>query len=129
MKPHPLISSHPLLQFNSLTCYLKHCEEDILAYRVLGYTDTTMQLINSLMLFVSIMFITVLNRVACKTNPIICSLWTYPKVADIFMNGDFILGGIFAIHDSTRLEQIAYTRMPPQLQCSGYMQNVLIEKQ
>ncbi|XP_060780433.1 extracellular calcium-sensing receptor-like [Neoarius graeffei] len=35
------------------------------------------------------------------------------------MNGDFILGGIFAIHDSTRLEQIAFTRLPSQLQCSG----------
>ncbi|XP_058244080.1 extracellular calcium-sensing receptor-like [Hemibagrus wyckioides] len=35
------------------------------------------------------------------------------------MNGDFMLGGIFAIHDSTRLEPIAYTRLPSQLQCSG----------
>ncbi|XP_060734685.1 extracellular calcium-sensing receptor-like [Tachysurus vachellii] len=35
------------------------------------------------------------------------------------MNGDFMLGGIFAIHDSTRLEQIAFTMLPSQLQCSG----------
>ncbi|XP_060779015.1 extracellular calcium-sensing receptor-like [Neoarius graeffei] len=35
------------------------------------------------------------------------------------MNGDFMLGGIFSIHDSTRLELIDYTRLPSQLQCSG----------
>ncbi|XP_058244075.1 extracellular calcium-sensing receptor-like [Hemibagrus wyckioides] len=35
------------------------------------------------------------------------------------MNGDFIIGGIFTIHYYTKSEQITYTRLPSQLQCSG----------
>ncbi|XP_062861007.1 extracellular calcium-sensing receptor-like [Trichomycterus rosablanca] len=37
------------------------------------------------------------------------------------MNGDFIIGGIFTIHYYTRSEQMTYTRLPSQLQCSGSM--------
>ncbi|XP_076850876.1 LOW QUALITY PROTEIN: extracellular calcium-sensing receptor-like [Brachyhypopomus gauderio] len=36
-------------------------------------------------------------------------------------DGDFIIGGIFTIHYSTNSEQNTYTRLPPQLQCSGSM--------
>ncbi|XP_072550741.1 extracellular calcium-sensing receptor-like isoform X2 [Salminus brasiliensis] len=35
------------------------------------------------------------------------------------MNGDFVIGGIFSIHYYTRSEQITYTSLPPQPQCSG----------
>lgn len=92
-----------------------------MAYRVLDPTVTTMQLNYSLMLFVSTVWVIVLNLAACEPNPIRCRLWNDPKLPDIFMDGDLMLGGIFAIHDSTRLEQIAYTRLPSQLQCSGYV--------
>ncbi|XP_060779010.1 extracellular calcium-sensing receptor-like [Neoarius graeffei] len=37
------------------------------------------------------------------------------------MNGDFVIGGIFTIHYHTKSEQITYTTLPSQLQCSGSM--------
>ncbi|XP_046720817.1 extracellular calcium-sensing receptor-like [Silurus meridionalis] len=80
-----------------------------------------MQLISNLMLLLVINTtqIIVLIPEACKANPVSCRLWTDPKLPDIFMNGDFMLGGIFAIHDSVRLDQISYTGLPSQRKCSG----------
>ncbi|XP_026887131.2 extracellular calcium-sensing receptor-like [Electrophorus electricus] len=37
------------------------------------------------------------------------------------MNGDFIIGGIFAIHYYTNSGENTYTRLPPRLKCSGSM--------
>ncbi|XP_035381353.1 extracellular calcium-sensing receptor-like [Electrophorus electricus] len=37
------------------------------------------------------------------------------------MNGDFIIGGIFTIHYFTNLGQNTYTKLPPQLKCTGRM--------
>ncbi|XP_076853579.1 extracellular calcium-sensing receptor-like [Brachyhypopomus gauderio] len=35
------------------------------------------------------------------------------------MDGDFVIGGIFSIHDYVRSEQNTYTTMPAQPQCAG----------
>lgn len=86
---------------------------------VLCATDSAMQLSFCLMILLSILWMTVLKPAVCKANPISCRLWTDPQLAGIFMNGDFVIGGIFSIHYYTRSEQNTYTWQPSQLQCSG----------
>lgn len=78
-----------------------------------------MQFFFTLMPFVTVLWITVLNPAACQANTVSCRLWTIPQQSGIFMNGDFVIGGIFTIHYYTKTEQITYTRLPSQLQCSG----------
>ncbi|XP_062861006.1 extracellular calcium-sensing receptor-like [Trichomycterus rosablanca] len=62
-----------------------------------------------------------LGPAACRSDPVSCRLWTDPQLPGIFMNGDFVVGGIFSIHYYTKSEQISYTKLPSQLQCSGSM--------
>ncbi|KAM9481452.1 extracellular calcium-sensing receptor-like [Clarias gariepinus] len=54
-----------------------------------------------------------------KTNPVNCRIWADPRLPGIFMNGDYVIGGIFTFHHYTKSEEITYTRMPPQTQCYG----------
>lgn len=91
----------------------------ILYFTVSCTTGSAMQLIFSLMPFVPILWITVPNCAVCKANWLSCRLWTDPQLPGIFMNGDFMIGGIFSIHYYTRSEQNTYTWQPSQLQCSG----------
>ncbi|XP_072550740.1 extracellular calcium-sensing receptor-like isoform X1 [Salminus brasiliensis] len=80
-----------------------------------------MQLSSSVMSFVSMLWLTGLNPAACKDNTVSCKLWAEPQLPGLSMNGDFVIGGIFSIHYYTRSEQITYTSLPPQPQCSGSM--------
>ncbi|KAL7870314.1 hypothetical protein SRHO_G00078110 [Serrasalmus rhombeus] len=68
---------------------------------------------------VSVLWITDLRPAACKSDPVSCRLWPEPQVPGLSMNGDFVIGGTFAIHFYLRTEQNSYTRPPLQLQCSG----------
>ncbi|KAL7870330.1 hypothetical protein SRHO_G00078270 [Serrasalmus rhombeus] len=65
--------------------------------------------------------ITWLSPAACKDDPVSCRLWAEPQANGFYMNGDFVIGGTFAIHYYMRSEQNSYTRAPLQLQCSGSM--------
>ncbi|XP_022535523.2 extracellular calcium-sensing receptor-like [Astyanax mexicanus] len=58
---------------------------------------------------------------ACKTNLVSCRLMAEPQLPGLFMNGDYVIGGIFSIHSYLRYEQNTYTTQPLQLQCSGSM--------
>uniref|UniRef100_A0AAR2M2T8 G-protein coupled receptors family 3 profile domain-containing protein n=1 Tax=Pygocentrus nattereri TaxID=42514 RepID=A0AAR2M2T8_PYGNA len=70
---------------------------------------------------VSVLWITELRPAACKSDPVSCRLWPDPQMPGLSMNGDFVIGGTFAIHFYLRTEQNSYTRPPLQLQCSGSM--------
>ncbi|XP_066541472.1 extracellular calcium-sensing receptor-like [Hoplias malabaricus] len=72
-------------------------------------------------MFVSVLWITGLSPAVCKTNTITCRLWTEPQLPGFYMNGDFVIGGIFSFHDYMNLEQNTYTRIPLPPQCSGSM--------
>ncbi|KAL6479427.1 hypothetical protein MHYP_G00128600 [Metynnis hypsauchen] len=65
------------------------------------------------------LWITGLNPAESKSELVRCRLWAEPQIAGLYMNGDFVIGGIFSIHYYTRSEQKTYTRQPLQLQCSG----------
>ncbi|XP_026783499.3 extracellular calcium-sensing receptor-like [Pangasianodon hypophthalmus] len=78
-----------------------------------------MQLFSSIMSFLSALWITGFRCATSKANPITCRLWTDPQLPGIFMNGDFVIGGIFTFHHYTKTEQITYTRLPSQTQCYG----------
>ncbi|XP_036441299.1 LOW QUALITY PROTEIN: extracellular calcium-sensing receptor-like [Colossoma macropomum] len=80
-----------------------------------------MQLTLSLMIFLSMLWITALSPAACKADSVNCRLWAEPQLPDLYMDGDFVIGGIFSIHYYMRSEQNTYTRQPLQLQCSGSM--------
>ncbi|XP_076853583.1 extracellular calcium-sensing receptor-like [Brachyhypopomus gauderio] len=80
-----------------------------------------MQITSSLVPFVSVLWMTVFSSAGCKANPVRCSLWAEPQIPELSMNGDFIIGGIFSIHFYTNSGENTYTRLPPQLQCSGSM--------
>uniref|UniRef100_A0A4W4DNW4 G-protein coupled receptors family 3 profile domain-containing protein n=1 Tax=Electrophorus electricus TaxID=8005 RepID=A0A4W4DNW4_ELEEL len=41
---------------------------------------------------------TVFSPAGCKANPVSCRLWVEPQMPILSMNGDFVIGGIFAIH-------------------------------
>lgn len=62
----------------------------------------------------------VLSPVGCEANPIGCRLLSEPQSPGIIMSGDFVIAGIFAVHDSVRSGQVTFTSVPSQLQCSGY---------
>ncbi|KAL7870327.1 hypothetical protein SRHO_G00078240 [Serrasalmus rhombeus] len=70
-------------------------------------------------MFVPMLWITGLNPAESKSDLVRCRLWAEPQIAGLYMNGDFVIGGIFSIHYYTRSEQKTYTRQPLQLQCSG----------
>ncbi|GAA6103064.1 extracellular calcium-sensing receptor-like [Tachysurus ichikawai] len=78
-----------------------------------------MQLVSSMVPFLSALWITGVSCATSETSPISCRLWTNPQLPGIFMNGDFVIGGIFTFHHYTRTEQITYTRLPPQTECYG----------
>ncbi|XP_076853585.1 extracellular calcium-sensing receptor-like [Brachyhypopomus gauderio] len=78
-----------------------------------------MQITSSLVPFVSVLWINVFSLAGCKTNPASGRIWAEPQMPGLYMNGDFIIGGIFTIHYYTNSEQNTYTRLPPHLQCSG----------
>ncbi|XP_076851042.1 extracellular calcium-sensing receptor-like [Brachyhypopomus gauderio] len=80
-----------------------------------------MQITSRLVRFVSVLWITVFCLAGCKANPVSCRLWAKPQMPVFSLNGDFVIGGIFSIHYNMRTEQINYTRLPPQPQCSGSM--------
>uniref|UniRef100_A0A3B1JAF7 G-protein coupled receptors family 3 profile domain-containing protein n=1 Tax=Astyanax mexicanus TaxID=7994 RepID=A0A3B1JAF7_ASTMX len=48
---------------------------------------------------------------ACKTNLVSCRLMAEPQLPGLFMNGDYVIGGIFSIHSYLRYEQNTYTTM------------------
>ncbi|XP_076850873.1 extracellular calcium-sensing receptor-like [Brachyhypopomus gauderio] len=77
--------------------------------------------ITSLVPFVSVLWMTVFSSTGCKANPVSCRMWNNPQMPVFSMNGDFIIGGIFTIHYFTNAGQNTYTKLPPQLQCTGSM--------
>ncbi|KAL6479414.1 hypothetical protein MHYP_G00128470 [Metynnis hypsauchen] len=58
---------------------------------------------------------------ANKADPVSCRLWSEPQKLGLYMNGDFVIGGLFSIHYNLRSEQNTYSRPPLQPQCSGSM--------
>ncbi|XP_072550775.1 extracellular calcium-sensing receptor-like [Salminus brasiliensis] len=78
-----------------------------------------MQLTSSLMIVVSMLWMTGISPATCGTNLVSCRLWAEPQSPGLSMNGNIIIGGIFSIHNYIRLEQHNYTTQPLQLQCSG----------
>ncbi|XP_062860386.1 extracellular calcium-sensing receptor-like [Trichomycterus rosablanca] len=48
-----------------------------------------------------------------------CRLWSDRQRPDIFMDGDFVIGGIFTLHHYTSSDQVTYTKLPAQIQCTG----------
>ncbi|XP_017570937.2 extracellular calcium-sensing receptor-like [Pygocentrus nattereri] len=80
-----------------------------------------MQLMSTVKMFVSMLCLTGLRPTACKTDTVSCRLWADPQSPSLYLNGDFMIGGIFSFHFYTRSEQNTYTRQPLQPQCSGSM--------
>uniref|UniRef100_A0A8B9GRI7 G-protein coupled receptors family 3 profile domain-containing protein n=1 Tax=Astyanax mexicanus TaxID=7994 RepID=A0A8B9GRI7_ASTMX len=78
-----------------------------------------MQLTLNLMIFVSLLWMAGICPAASKANPVSCRLGAEPQMSGLSMNGDFIIGGIFSIHNYMRLDQNTYNTRPLQLQCSG----------
>uniref|UniRef100_A0A4W4H5U6 G-protein coupled receptors family 3 profile domain-containing protein n=1 Tax=Electrophorus electricus TaxID=8005 RepID=A0A4W4H5U6_ELEEL len=111
----PVLSSHPHLLTGQVG-YLNQCKATIQSFRVLGGTKTTMQITSSLVLFVSVLWMTAFNPAGSKASPFSCRVWAEPQMPDFSMNGDFIIGGIFSIHSYMKSEQNTYTTMPPQPQ-------------
>uniref|UniRef100_A0A3B4CPK7 G-protein coupled receptors family 3 profile domain-containing protein n=1 Tax=Pygocentrus nattereri TaxID=42514 RepID=A0A3B4CPK7_PYGNA len=70
-------------------------------------------------MFLSMLWITGINPASCKADPVSCKLWAEPLMPDLYMKGDIVMGGNFAIHYYMRSEQNTYTRPPLQPQCSG----------
>uniref|UniRef100_A0A3B4EAK6 G-protein coupled receptors family 3 profile domain-containing protein n=1 Tax=Pygocentrus nattereri TaxID=42514 RepID=A0A3B4EAK6_PYGNA len=76
-------------------------------------------LTSALLIFVSVLWIN--GPTANRTDPVSCRLWSEPQMLGLYMNGDFVIGGLFSIHYILRSEQNTYTRPPLQPQCSGSM--------
>uniref|UniRef100_A0A3B1JPB3 G-protein coupled receptors family 3 profile domain-containing protein n=1 Tax=Astyanax mexicanus TaxID=7994 RepID=A0A3B1JPB3_ASTMX len=68
-----------------------------------------MQLTLNLILFVSMLWMAGIYPAACKTNLVSCRLMAEPQLPGLFMNGDYVIGGIFSIHSYLRYEQNTYT--------------------
>lgn len=100
-------------------CVHAHCCQGgyLKTFRLSGITRSAMQLVSVLIPLVLMLWMTGLGP--CHSNPAGCRLWTEPQPPGIFMDGDFVIGGIFSIHYFTRSEQTTYTRLPEKLQCSG----------
>ena len=111
----PWVSAHT----HRATLQGKYINAATLVFRGLRTTENVMQLISNLLTFVSMLWITGLSPAACKADPISCRLWAEPQMPGLYINGDFVIGGIFSIHYYTRSEQNSYTRQPLQPQCSG----------
>ncbi|XP_066540926.1 extracellular calcium-sensing receptor-like [Hoplias malabaricus] len=67
------------------------------------------------------LWITWLSPAVCKGNADTCKLWNEPQLPVLKSNGDFVVGGIFAIHAYMKSEQNTYIRLPLQPPCSGSM--------
>ncbi|XP_062860384.1 extracellular calcium-sensing receptor-like [Trichomycterus rosablanca] len=80
-----------------------------------------MQATSSLNRLVLFLWIRTLSPAVCEANPVTCRLWTEPQNLGLFRDGDFMIGGIFGIHDYIKTEQMSFTKLPSQLQCSGRM--------
>ncbi|KAL6479425.1 hypothetical protein MHYP_G00128580 [Metynnis hypsauchen] len=78
-----------------------------------------MEITSILMMFVPTLWITGLSPAECTPDLVSCRLWADPQMPSLFMDGDFVIGGIFSIHYYTGSEQNTYTRRPLQLQCAG----------
>uniref|UniRef100_A0AAR2J9R8 G-protein coupled receptors family 3 profile domain-containing protein n=1 Tax=Pygocentrus nattereri TaxID=42514 RepID=A0AAR2J9R8_PYGNA len=50
------------------------------------------------MIFVSMLWITGHSPTACKADPVNCRLWAEPRLPDLYIDGDFVIGGIFSMH-------------------------------
>ncbi|KAL6479420.1 hypothetical protein MHYP_G00128530 [Metynnis hypsauchen] len=57
------------------------------------------------------LWITGLSPAGCKPDLDSCRLWTEPQTPGFYMNGDFVIGGIFAFHEirAAQLHQTATT--------------------
>uniref|UniRef100_W5LLH5 G-protein coupled receptors family 3 profile domain-containing protein n=1 Tax=Astyanax mexicanus TaxID=7994 RepID=W5LLH5_ASTMX len=76
-------------------------------------------------MFISMLWMTALRPATCETNPISCRLWVEPQLPGLSMNGDFIIGGIFSIHNYMILEQSNYSTQ--ELQFARAMQFAIYE--
>ncbi|XP_017564482.2 extracellular calcium-sensing receptor-like [Pygocentrus nattereri] len=74
---------------------------------------------SSLMTSVLMLWITGLSLGACNADLVSCRLRAESQKPDLYMDGDFVIGGIFSIHYYMKSEQHTYSRQPIQLQCSG----------
>ncbi|KAL7870321.1 hypothetical protein SRHO_G00078180 [Serrasalmus rhombeus] len=78
-----------------------------------------MQLISPLLMFLLVLWITGLKPAAYKSAPGSCRVWEDPQKPGLYLNGDFMIGGSFAIHSYMKSEEKTYTRQPLPPQCSG----------
>uniref|UniRef100_A0A4W4HE62 G-protein coupled receptors family 3 profile domain-containing protein n=1 Tax=Electrophorus electricus TaxID=8005 RepID=A0A4W4HE62_ELEEL len=70
-----------------------------------------MQITSSLVSFVSVLWMTVFSPAQYKAKPVSCRLWAEPQIPEFAMNGDFIIGGIVAIHSYTNSGENTYSSM------------------
>lgn len=67
-------------------------------------------------LTVTILYIT---PALCGVYPVTCILQGDPHPPALFKDGDFIIGGVFSIHDYLKAEKHTFTRWPLPLECTG----------
>ncbi|KAK9958615.1 hypothetical protein ABG768_010726, partial [Culter alburnus] len=72
-------------------------------------------------LVLTVVCITRLCPAVCGVNLGTCILQGDPQPPALFKDGDFIIGGSFAVHDYMRTEKHTYTRRPQPLECIGSM--------
>uniref|UniRef100_A0A3B1IZY8 G-protein coupled receptors family 3 profile domain-containing protein n=1 Tax=Astyanax mexicanus TaxID=7994 RepID=A0A3B1IZY8_ASTMX len=68
----------------------------------------TMQLTLNLILFVSMLWMAGIYPAACKTNLVSCRLMAEPQLPGLFMNGDYVIGGIFSIHTTLKFRESVF---------------------